>query len=162
MNRSSAPYPQNLVNDLFTRWDQPVDCILSKEEQNKLDLILQEFGVKDRAIVILYYKDNLSMSEIAKQFDISISRVRQLLAKSIRRLKHPANFKRFWDGYVEWSHNSLKRVECLNCSEHTIINGKWYCPKYNVEIDPRLSCELVEFMNKGIKSNDVITTEESK
>ena len=160
MNRLSAPYPQNLVNDLFTQWDQPVDCILSKEEQNKLDLVLQESGVKDRAIVILYYKDNLSMNKIAKQFDISVSRVSQLLAKNIRRLRHPANFKRFWDGYSEWNHNSLKRVKCLNCSEHMISNGKWYCPKYNVEIDPRSSCELVEFINKDIKSNDVIMMEE--
>lgn len=160
MNRSSAPYPQNLVNDLFTQWDQPVECILNKEEQNKLDLILQEFGAKDRTIVMLYYKDNLSMLEIAKQFDISISRVRQLLAKSIRRLRHPTNFKRFWDGYSEWNHNSLKRVECLNCSEHMIINGKWYCPKYNVEIDPRSSCELVEFIHKNSQSKEFIAMEE--
>ena len=153
MNRLGASYPQNLVNDLFTQRDQPVDCILSKEEQNKLDLVLQELGVKDRAIVILYYKDSLSMGEIAKQFDISVTRVRQLLEKNIRRLRHPANLKRFWDGYGKWAKQSLKKVNCINCAEHKVINGKVYCTKRNIEVDSDSSCELIEYINNNRKGD---------
>ena len=151
MNRSSAPYPQNLVNDIFPMCDQPVDCILNEDEQNRLDLVLQEFGVKDRTIVLLYYKDNLSMREIAKQFDISVSRIRQILEKSIRRLRHPDNLKRFWDDYRKWVKQSLKKVNCINCTEHKVINGKVCCTKHNIEVDPYSSCELIEYINNNRK-----------
>lgn len=67
------------------------------EYRNKIDKMLKTLTPREERIIKLRYglEDNIihTLDEIAKEFDITKERVRQLEVKAIRRLRHPSRLK---------------------------------------------------------------------
>ena len=113
-NNKETPYPYNLLNDVWENYDSFL-ATLSDDEITKLDKVMQEFGTRDYSILIWHYKNNASISEIAKRYNLSPSRIRQIIEVCCRTLRHPSRVKQYWNEYNDWyltrHHNYMK---CIN------------------------------------------------
>lgn len=84
------PYPLNLYNDMHILDDNKIELPISTDQMNGLEkAILDSLNNKEKSCIIQYYKDELSLAEISEQYGVSRERVRQIIAKGIRKLKNP-------------------------------------------------------------------------
>jgi RNA polymerase primary sigma factor len=89
----------NCLIDIFVGDDAVVtDSHLLNESLSKdIDLCLNTLSQKEKEIISLYYgigvPHGLTLEEIAKKFDLTRERVRQIKEKGIRRLKQKARSK---------------------------------------------------------------------
>ena len=52
---------------------------------------------REATILIRYYSDGLTLAEIGKEYSISATRVRQIIQKALRKLKHPSRQRMLQD-----------------------------------------------------------------
>ena len=52
---------------------------------------------REAAILIRRYGDGLTLAEIGKEYGISATRVRQIIQKALRKLKHPSRQRMLQD-----------------------------------------------------------------
>jgi RNA polymerase sigma factor for flagellar operon FliA len=64
----------------------PLELILDEEFRQGVRHAIDELGERSRQCVLLYYGRNLNLSEIAKVFEITPSRVSQILSKARKDL----------------------------------------------------------------------------
>lgn len=91
-------YPQNFAYDgLVERYEH---SNLSEHEKHVtimdefyrihvpslLDVIETDFSQRDREIIEMYWKRNMSLSDIARHYNLSRERVRQIIAKILRKI----------------------------------------------------------------------------
>jgi RNA polymerase sigma factor for flagellar operon FliA len=63
------------------------DLCYRREQREILSLSLSHLGERERQIIILYYQRGLTMQEIASRMKVDASRVSQLHAVAVVRLK---------------------------------------------------------------------------
>lgn len=83
-------YPQNILLWIFpaTTEFKDLDTFDNLLEKIKIDFSI--FKERDIEILKLYYKEKMTYNEIGKKYNITGSRVRQIIAKTIRKLDHPS------------------------------------------------------------------------
>ena len=75
-------YPENILHDL------QVDGV--NEDVLKYDHLTD----RERAVIQLYYIENkMTRKEVADEFDVSEQRIRQIIAKALRKIRKRANIK---------------------------------------------------------------------
>lgn len=88
----TSMYPYNLIMDICDSTDKDGEPrAFSIELFNEVLLDLTE---RESLCIKEYYKEHLTLDEIGKRHMITRERVRQILAKAERKLKHPARVKR--------------------------------------------------------------------
>ena len=65
----------------------PLDEFTQKETQQELQVALSRLPERERAIMILYYHENMTLKDIGETINISESRVCQLHAQAIMKLR---------------------------------------------------------------------------
>ena len=65
----------------------PLDIVVKKENTRLLAKAIEELPEKDRIIMALYYEENLTLKEIGQVLEVSESRVCQLHARALNRLR---------------------------------------------------------------------------
>lgn len=75
----------NLLAD--TRHPDPLSALVSEDVRNTLALAIQQLPEKERMVVTLYYYEELTMKEIGRILNVTESRVCQIHAKAVVRLK---------------------------------------------------------------------------
>jgi RNA polymerase sigma factor for flagellar operon FliA len=75
-----------LVELLESNGIDPLELILDEEFRQGVRHAIDELGERSRQCVLLYYGRNLNLSEIAKVFEITPSRVSQILSKARKDL----------------------------------------------------------------------------
>ena len=107
-------FPYNLLCDV-AQIDRSEAQVFS--EQFPEDVLVRVFeaiskyGMRTQKIMSLRYCDNLTLQEIGDRFDLSRERVRQIIAKTINRLRAKTNM------------SFLKGVEILNTGDTGAANG---------------------------------------
>lgn len=96
-----APWPYNLLDDLVGAkiyghreheedfWDE----IISDDQMNGLNEALASLTLREQDAIKLYYQDGLNLEESGKHFGVTKERVRQIIAKAVRKLRHPSRLK---------------------------------------------------------------------
>jgi RNA polymerase sigma factor (sigma-70 family) len=86
------------------RLPSPVEAAVAQELKDKIERVLQTLTFREREIVKLRYAleggHSYTLEEVARIFDINRERVRQIEAKGIRKLQHPARAKHL-EAFVE-------------------------------------------------------------
>ena len=107
------PYPRNLFLTLAAdKWFNaqiPVENI-TEDMVTGLEYALSTLPPRDQKIVQLRYAQKMTYTAIAKEFDVTVERIRTLEHRSIARLHHPpliGYIKYGKQGYVE----RCKRIE---------------------------------------------------
>lgn len=81
-----APWPYNLIDDIFQEsFAAPID----DDQTEGLSTALSMLSPRERDALILRYSQNMNLSEIAMQFQVTRERVRQIISKAIRKLRNP-------------------------------------------------------------------------
>lgn len=80
-------YPYNLLDAIFQEpWLVPLD----EDHENALQLVLDRLIPRERAFIYLYFKDEKTLEQCGKEFGVTRERARQIVAKALRKLRHPA------------------------------------------------------------------------
>ena len=92
-------YPYNLVSGVLG--SQHMDEWKEHEPPDSLETIegiLSELDPRVQRVLKARYQEQLTYSDIAKREDRTVERMRQIVAKALRRLKHPLNRNRILYG----------------------------------------------------------------
>ena len=82
----TLPYPDNLLYDIFCgEWEFP----RPGDFDGSLEYVLRTLTERERRVLDFRYKDGLTFEEIGKRFCVTRERIRQIHAKSLRKLRHP-------------------------------------------------------------------------
>ena len=98
-----APWPYNLVDEIFRK---PTDYLLTDDHVAGLDAAMNTLTERERVGVLLMYRDGKTLDDIGLVFGVTRERVRQIVAKAVRKLRHPSRSKLI--------RNGLKGYERLN------------------------------------------------
>ena len=86
INPTTLTYPDNLLYDIFGgEWEFP----RPGDFDGSLEYVLHTLTERERRVLDFRYKDGLTIEEIGKRFCVTRERIRQICAKSLRKLRHP-------------------------------------------------------------------------
>ena len=80
-----APYPYSLVEEIFGK--EP-ESIMTDDQVAGLEYALSTLSEREQKAIRLYYKEEKNLEETGKEFNVTRERVRQILAKGVRKLRH--------------------------------------------------------------------------
>lgn len=94
-----APWPYNLLDDivgwppsgrvkLADRWQD----VLSPDQNAGLEAALESLTDREHECILAYYRDGLTLAAVAKLYGVTKERLRQVIAKGIRKMRHPSRF----------------------------------------------------------------------
>ena len=79
-------YPDNLLYDIFCgEWEYPRPA----DFDGSLEYVLHSLTERERRVLDFRYKDSLTFEAIGKRECVTRERIRQIHAKSLRKLRHP-------------------------------------------------------------------------
>lgn len=85
------PYPQSLLVEIFgERFWTIYGNGVSQDQIQGLEKTFRTLTPREEKIIKLRYVDELTLEEIATTFDLRKERVRQIIQKTIRKLRHPS------------------------------------------------------------------------
>ena len=85
--RNDIPWPYNLLREIFGSWEAP----LADYQMEGLEFALSSLRERHRDVVEQCFKEGRTLSEIGQNFGVSRERVRQIIARAVRTMKHPVN-----------------------------------------------------------------------
>ena len=86
INPTTHPYPDNLLYDIFGgEWEFP----RPGDFDGSLEYVLHTLTERERRVLDFRYKDGLTFEEIGKRECVTRERIRQIHAKSLRKLRCP-------------------------------------------------------------------------
>lgn len=96
--RYEAPWPYNLLDDIVCPYvnnreraeDEYWNETLNASQEEGLRMVLDGLSERERECVYYYYKDGLTLEGVGEKYGVSRERIRQILAKAVRKMRHPA------------------------------------------------------------------------
>ena len=123
-----AAYPYNLLDTIFK---EPIQFILTDDQLAGLDYAMSiTLTERESTGLKLYYEKGLTLREIGHHFNVTQERARQILAKAIRKLRHPSRTKTIMYGFEgrqklnEWAEKE-KELDEQYCAEYIEKKRAW-------------------------------------
>lgn len=85
---SIREWPSGLLDELYG--DDSVMLSLPYDFEGSLSYVLYSLGDRTREIILQRYQERLTLEDIAKLHGVTRERIRQVIAKGIRMLRHPS------------------------------------------------------------------------
>lgn len=119
--RGSSTYSNwrnNFLCDLcsLSRKDNPENFIPYDDFDEVFDIVLDRLPERHKRAIILYYRDGLTLEEVGNELNVKRERVRQIISKGMRILRHPQNYNLIAYGF--------KKCEVLNKLDDEFIDLK--------------------------------------
>lgn len=133
-----APYPYNLLDDLF---GEPFDHVISEDEMNGLTAALSSLSEREQEVLHMYYEEEKTLEEIGKVFGVGRERIRQIVAKGLRKLRHPSRSRqiRYGDEGSKWRKELIEKeyeLEQRECAlEQAEANFRLKVDEINKRLD---------------------------
>lgn len=106
------PYPLNLINAICG--DRLVERELPADFTKGLEYAMEELqDPRTVEMLRLRFQEKKSYREIGEQFSLTAQRVRQIVEKGLRRLRHPSRYYYIRHGYAEGKRHEAERNEKL-------------------------------------------------
>lgn len=98
-----APYPYNLLEEITGKpWEDP----LSADQYDGLDRALDSLTGREQDAIEHYFHRGETMEDLTKVYGVTRERVRQILAKALRKLRHPTRLKLIEKGPILYARES--------------------------------------------------------
>lgn len=98
-----APYPYNLLEEITGEpWEDP----LSADQYDGLDRALDSLTGREQDAIEHYFHRGETLEDMTKVFGVTRERVRQILAKALRKLRHPTRRKLIQKGPMLYERES--------------------------------------------------------
>lgn len=106
-----APYPYSLLDAIIGEfWD----TLIEPDQEAAINYVISTFSEREQLLLDLYYKRGKTFDQCGKEVGVTRERVRQIIAKSLRRMRHPSrmNLIRYGlDGYEHYVANKKRRAQ---------------------------------------------------
>ena len=90
MNDVSVKLTGDSMKKLVSYTETRPDSILALTEiKERVQEVMEEMTKKEQKLLRMRYYENMTLEEVGKEFNISVERVRQIEAKTFRKLRHP-------------------------------------------------------------------------
>lgn len=129
INKYEKPYPYNLIYSIFGR----ADWVLTDRNLKAIDNGLNQLEERYREITIAYFKEHLTCDMLSRRYDVTKTRVNQIIDKSLRILRNPAISMEMRRGALPISEIEYLN-EKLDTREKAIIHREEEIKKYEEEI----------------------------
>lgn len=110
-------WPYNLVAEIFGSDDEMNGVELTEDQQRGIEYALGTLTDRERDCVLRYYKDGLTLEGLASEQRVTRERVRQVITKAERKLRHPARAKYITRGYAVVSGEVAERARAAYQAE---------------------------------------------
>lgn len=88
-----ATYPYNLLDEINVRQSELISYPISENQLASLeDVVEHQLSERESGVITLYFKEGRSLKEIGERYSVGQERIRQIIAKALRKLRHPARF----------------------------------------------------------------------
>lgn len=136
-------YPENLLTDIGLNlvFGKEEYTPLNEDQMTGLAHALKSILERERDMILLRYKEQKTLQEIGDQYNLSRGRVRQIVAKGIRKLRHPSRTVFMRDGF-EKAELPLKIACAEEMKNQLQVQRKRY-PQMNEE-------DVVKFAFQGM------------
>lgn len=101
-------YPYNLISDMFEVYYPNIVPNIDKVICEITDTLKD----KEQEIIMMRYVEHKNIGDIAKSYGVTSNRIRQIIQKSLRKMKHWSRSKRIITDYDFWEKN--KYTICRN------------------------------------------------
>lgn len=139
-----APWPYNLIDDIY---DEHTRNVLTEDQEAGLMYVLKRLSVREQDTLLKYYKDDKSMHWIAKDYNVTPERIRQIILKALRKLRSP--------NYLIYIEEGLQRQNDYLKEKHAITKRWSELMKENARLD-----ELEANLNRRAQILNVVTMHE--
>ena len=118
-----APYPYNLLDDIF---GEPFDHVAGEDEINGLNAALSSLNEKEQQVLHMYYEEEKTLEETGEAFGVGRERIRQIVAKGLRKLRHPSRARQILYGEEgnKWRKELIEKEAELNRREDLISEAE--------------------------------------
>lgn len=82
-----APWPYNLVDAIVGK---PIDWVLTQDHLDALDFAMSTLSERESKAILLYYQCAMSLDDVSREFNVTRERIRQIILKGIKRMRHPS------------------------------------------------------------------------
>lgn len=86
VNDYIASYPYNLLDTVFK---EPIKFFLTGDQLDAFDYVMSTLTEREVEAIKLYYEQGFTLEETGAFFNLSRERARQIIARGIRKLRHP-------------------------------------------------------------------------
>lgn len=93
---NSVGYPFNLIDAIFCGEYEWLD---DEDHMNGLNHALGTLSEREQKVIRMRYYDIMTLEDVAKAFNVTRERIRQIEAKAVRKLRHPARQNFILHGY---------------------------------------------------------------
>lgn len=92
MEAEKIPYPENLLTDIGLEliFEKPEYTALNDDQMAGLEHALTTIREREQEMIRLRYEEKKTLQEIGDKYELSRERVRQIIAKGVRKLRHPS------------------------------------------------------------------------
>lgn len=91
-------WPENLLDAIGFDYILP----LPEDTEQTIEYILKTLAEREQKVIIMRYKDGLTIEETGKNFGVTRERIRQVEAKALRKLRHPTRGRIFQTGVEKY------------------------------------------------------------
>lgn len=85
--KSLPSYPYNLLDDIF---EEPYRGIIDSDIQAGIDYAVSKLREREILFIKQYYIDGLTLDEMVTANSLTRERIRQIIIKAVRKLRHPS------------------------------------------------------------------------
>lgn len=114
MESEKIPYPENLLTDIGLElvFGKPEYSPLNDDQMAGLAHALTTIREREQEMIRLRYEEKKTLQEIGDQYELSRERVRQIIAKGVRKLRHPSRTVYIRDGF-----DKVELAQKITCAE---------------------------------------------
>ena len=114
MESEKTPYPENLLTDIGLElvFGKPEYTPLNDDQMAGLAHVLTTIREREQEMIRLRYEEKKTLQEIGDQYELSRERVRQIIAKGVRKLRHPSRTVYIRDGF-----DKVELAQKITCAE---------------------------------------------
>lgn len=111
---AETPWPYNLLDEVICdRWES----VLNTDQEAGLEHALSTLTEREQQAIAEYFENGGTLESTAKLWNVTKERARQIIAKAIRKLRHPMRFKIIKYGLEGWERRKAIDQEDLMLDE---------------------------------------------
>lgn len=126
-----TPWPYNLLDVIGTntrglrkngrkeRWGS----FLTQDQEDALNYVISiTLTEREQQTLLMYFKEGKTLAEIGMEYGLTRERIRQIIAKAVRRMRHPARMKLIEYGLAGYAHmnENRRRKEKLEAEDKAL------------------------------------------